>query len=302
MKRVLLFGLSLLIAGCATAQKEGGKTLKPSSEKYTDKIVAVKVDKIPLKNPSAAEWLAAPTTTLKMLPQIIITPKQPQQSVKDLTVKAVYTDREFALLLSWEDRTKDIYDYTDRFTDKVAVQFPLDPENLPSYMMGNRGGRVHIVMWKALWQEDVERGYVDVNDIYPNYMVNMYPYVNMGEDTVYLEPPRITEFSSLALMFLPGYAAGNPDIDLQRKWPVMEYSAEGFGTLTAQRRQDAKGWGIYKEGRWYVIIVVPRASADENNAPIYKRTSVAFAVWDGSSKDRGSRKNYTMWIPVELKP
>jgi len=253
MKRVLLFGLSLLIAGCATAQKEGGKTLKPSSEKYTDKIVAVKVDKIPF-------------------------------------------------LLSWEDRTKDIYDYTDRFTDKVAVQFPLDPENLPSYMMGNRGGRVHIVMWKALWQEDVERGYVDVNDIYPNYMVNMYPYVNMGEDTVYLEPPRITEFSSLALMFLPGYAAGNPDIDLQRKWPVMEYSAEGFGTLTAQRRQDAKGWGIYKEGRWYVIIVVPRASADENNAPIYKRTSVAFAVWDGSSKDRGSRKNYTMWIPVELKP
>ena len=82
----------------------------------------------------------------------------------------------------------------------------------------------------------------------------------------------------------------------------MEYSAEGFGTLTAQRRQDAKGWGIYKEGRWYVVIVVPRASADQNNAPIYRKTSVAFAVWDGSNKDRGSRKNYTMWIPVELKP
>ena len=304
LKRIAL--LSMILMGCATVGEKKeirpSTSAKPSTETYTDRIISVKVDAIPIKDPNSPVWLGAPLTTLNITPQNIITPKQGKGTIKQIKVRSIYTDSELGILITWKDETKDVYDYSDHFCDKVAVQFPLDNKNLPSFMMGNMGGRVHIVEWKAVWQEDVERGYVDINDIYPNYWTDVYWYVNSGEDSVRLEPPRIEEFKDPeAFKFIPAYAARNSDMKIERSWPVMEYSAEGFGTLTPQHRQDAKGWGIYENGEWKVVIVVPRSASDAYNAQIYDKTSVAFAVWDGSNKDRGSRKGYTMWIPLELR-
>ncbi len=298
MKRLLPV---LIFLSCATPK--GGKEKASITEmEFKDKVVAIYVDEIPLKDPNANEWNLAPKTIINLLPQNIIVPKKTVGEPKPLEVRAIYTDKEVAFLLTWEDKTEDIFDFSNRFTDKVAIQIPLNPNDLPSYMMGNIGGRVYIVEWKALWQWDVEKGYADINDIYPNYWVDFYWFVNDGKDTIRTEPPKISEFKDRrAFSFIPAYSAGNPDMVINKKWPVMEFSAEGFGTLTPHKHQDARGWGVYDNGKWKVIISIPRVPSDENNAQIYKGTSVAFAVWNGSEGDRGSRKSYSMWIPLELK-
>ncbi len=272
-------------------------------------IVAPYVDTIPLRDPSSAIWKQARPVTLKLLPQNIIPPHLPQQTVGEITVRALYSDLWVALLVEWKDPTRDVYTLPDGFPDQVAVQFPvrLNGGAPPSFMMGNPGGRVHIVQWKALWQEDVEQGYVSQRDIYPNMWVDQYWFVDAPQRGPRREvppyPPDIEDFTDpRAFEWIPGYQAHNPDITFVRREPVREFTAEGFGTLAPQQIQEARGWGIYdpQTRTWRVVIAVPRVSEDANNTSFSRRNFVSFAVWNGSAHDRGSRKAYVPWVPLIL--
>ena len=39
--------------------------------------------------------------------------------------------------------------------------------------------------------------------------------------------------------------------------PVEQAMAEGFGTLSTQKQQDARARGAYEDGRWTVVITRP---------------------------------------------
>ena len=272
-------------------------------------IVARYVPEIPFRDPVNKVWKQAKSVEINLLPQTVVPPHLLEQTVKTIRVRALYNDLWVALLLEWKDDTRDVYTLPDGFPDQVAVQFPVDMVNgaPPSFMMGNPGGRVHIVQWKALWQEDVEKGYVSQRKLFPNMWVDQYWFVDAPYRGPRREvppyPPDITEFKDpRAFEWIPGYAAHNPDVSFSREEPVREYTAEGFGTLSPQQIQEARGWGVYDEKRrvWQVIIAVPRVSEDAQNANFGGRSFVSFAVWNGSQGNRGSRKAYAPWVPLIL--
>src|SRR3972149_652304 len=43
---------------------------------------------------------------------------------------------------------------------------------------GQQAGRVHIVHWKATWQDDMDLGFQGVEKIYPNGWWDIYPFLN----------------------------------------------------------------------------------------------------------------------------
>jgi DMSO reductase family type II enzyme heme b subunit len=173
-------------------------------------------------------------------------------------------------------------------------------------MMGNAGGKVHIVHWKAIWQEDCTHGFRDVQDKYPNMWVDVYPGLEAHLDRskrIYAQDitaEHIVETRSFAHM--PGTYSGNPMSQIKRKEPLEEAVAEGFGTLTTQETQAARGWAAWNEGKWRVCVIVPVNTGNQHKASFKDKTKAAFAIWDGGHKNIGGRKHYTPWVDIFLEP
>ncbi len=171
-------------------------------------------------------------------------------------------------------------------------------------MMGNKDGMVHIVHWKAIWQEDNEKGYRDVQVMYPNMWVDVYPSLESYLDRskrVYAQDitaEQIVETRSFGNM--PGTYSRNPMSQIKRKEPVEEANAEGFGTITTQETQQAKAWGVWANGKWRVCIIIPVNTGNIYKASFKNKTKVAFALWDGGLNNIGGRKHFIPWVDLIL--
>jgi DMSO reductase family type II enzyme heme b subunit len=169
----------------------------------------------------------------------------------------------------------------------VAVQFPVQKTAPPSPMMGNPGGRVNIMQWRAAFQRDLDQGPPTVRDLYPNAWADVYPDEVMS--------------ASDARPYTGALGVENP-ISRGRASPVLDQMAEGWGSMTVKPDQHALGKGVWKDGTWRVVITRPMVS-DDVNAPRLlpgDRTVAAFAVWDGGNREVGARKAWASWLPFVI--
>jgi DMSO reductase family type II enzyme heme b subunit len=111
-------------------------------------------------DPNDARWDALTPSSFFTLPQIIGKERFFTPSTDSVTVKAVFNDKELAILLEWDDRTKSIpgdavaasiADDTI-YQDAIAVQLPLTiPEGMekPYFAMGDKSKPVNVWWWKS---------------------------------------------------------------------------------------------------------------------------------------------------------
>ncbi|MGE3536162.1 MAG: ethylbenzene dehydrogenase-related protein [Candidatus Tectimicrobiota bacterium] len=249
-------------------------------------------------DPRAAVWQQATPVTIPLLPQTITTPSRFTPSVTTLEARAIHNGTWLAVLVRWVDPTRDEVTASSQFSDAVAIGFPHGDAMTVSPFMGNAGGRVEINYWKALWQRDIERGFQDVTDLHPRTVVDMY----WGTTAKAPYPVPETLATPQALQWSPAIARGNPMSQLQRRTPVEQLIAEGFGTLTTQQQQDTVSAGSYRNGAWSVMFSRKLQTGDAADVVLQPATTSAinFAVWDGHSGDRSGQKNYAMWSPLVL--
>ncbi|MCI0435979.1 MAG: ethylbenzene dehydrogenase-related protein, partial [Gemmatimonadetes bacterium] len=223
--------------------------------------------------------------------QVVTTPRHPHNAVKEIKARAVHNGHWIAFQLEWRDATKSDRIVVDRFGDQVAVEMPVrfDKDALPSPMMGHSGARVDIWQWRAAFQRDLDTGEPQVRDLYPYAQVDVYP------DQVL----RATD----ARPYTGALGVDNP-ISHPLRTPVLDQSAEGWGTMTVEAEgQDGDGRSVWEDGTWRVVIVHPLATAGgENDIHLFPgdESVVAFAVWDGGSREVGSRKAWSNWVPLQL--
>jgi len=256
------------------------------------------------KELNAEFWTKIEASKLPVSPQQAAYPTLNNASIEFLTVKSVYRPMEVAFLIEWNDSSKNNEVDVVKFCDQFAVEFPLNTKEIPSYMMGNKDGMVHIVHWKAIWQEDCEKGFQDVQVKYPNMWVDVYP----GLESYLDRSKRIYAQDITAEMIVETHATGNmpgtyshnPMSQIKRKYPVEEANAEGFGTIATQETQQAKAWAEWKDGKWKVCVVVPVNTGNRYKATFTDRTKVAFALWDGGFQNIGGRKHFIPWVDLLL--
>lgn len=261
-------------------------------------------DEINPKSLNVEFWKKIPATLIPLSAQNVTYPHLQKVSLDSISVKSAYFKNEIIFLMEWKDSSKSSEVDADKFCDQLALEFPLTSSDIPSYMMGNKGGMVHIVHWKAIWQEDCEKGFQDVQMKYPNMWVDVYPglegYLDRSK-RIYskdITAEQIVETHSYGNM--PGTYSGNPMSRVKRKEPVEEASAEGFGTLSSQETQQAKGWAEWKNGKWMVCIIVPVNTGNVRKAIVKEKTKVAFALWDGGYQNIGGRKHFIPWVDLLL--
>ncbi|MCX7960645.1 MAG: ethylbenzene dehydrogenase-related protein [Burkholderiales bacterium] len=243
----------------------------------------------PILDPGAAFWKTAKEVAVPMLAQTAVPPLHPKPAVKELRVRAVHNGQWLAFRLQWNDPTRDDTMLTDRFGDQVAVQLPIElkKDAMPSPMMGNPGGRVNILQWRAAFQRDLAEGEPEVRKLYPYAQVDVYP------DQVL----RATD----ARPYTGALGLDNP-VSRPRASPVLDQMAEGWGTMTVKTEQEADGRGEWANGVWTVVITLPLATGTPNTPRLSPGASTiaAFAVWDGGSGEVGSRKAWSSWLPLRL--
>ena len=240
----------------------------------------------PIVDPGAGVWRAARGVTVPMLPQTVTAPQKPEPAVNTLTVRAVHNGGWIGFLVEWRDPTLSTRIVVDTFGDQVAIQLPVDVTGpTPSPMMGNPGGRVNIMQWRAAFQHDIDYGPPTVKDLYPNAWTDYYPDEVLS--------------ATDARPYAGALGIENP-ISRGRASPVLDQMAEGWGSMTVKPDQHALGTGVWKEGVWRVVITRPMVS-DDPNAPRLTpgvETVVGFAVWEGGNQEVGSRKAWSPWVPL----
>lgn len=209
-------------------------------------------------------WSKVQPVAVPLAPQKLLLPPG-GGSVSSIEVQSLRTATDIYFRLRWPDATRDSkFELSDQFVDAVAVQFPLSPDSVPSPFMGEKGGPVNIWRWSAAMQEPQRFPAAYADYHRPDAVEKNVHYPTRTEDLV----------------------------------------AEGFGTLAKRSEQAVDGRGRWADGFWTVVfkrtLAAPGGVAFKNKS----RVPLAFAVWDGSNKERDGAKSFSVWhrLLLDLPP
>jgi hypothetical protein len=158
-------------------------------------------------------------------------------------------------------------------------------------------------MWKSERQADLEPAFQDLDKIYPNMGIDSYP--NFLRSPLE-QPTRDALTLESDPTYVTAWGAGNVVSDPSPKSATEELTAQGFGTLRARPPIDREvdGTGVYSTGSYRVLFHRRLKTASPDGVPFSPggRSSVAFAVWNGSAGDRDGKKSVTIWQELVLAP
>jgi hypothetical protein len=239
-------------------------------------------------DPNDAAWQDVPVHLAALLPQDLMEPRLLKPTTAEVRVRAITDGTRIALRLDWADSTKSDLPGPDRFSDACAVQFPAKvTAEMAAPQMGEKGKPVEITFWRAAWQATVDGRGDTIKDLYPGATVDHYPFQAAPLEK---DPQAQREMEA---RYSPARALGNRMAG-PRERPVEDLIAEGPGTLAPAPTAASAGRGRRTESGWSVLI---SRNLPEGLGP-GKRSQVAFAVWEGSHDEAGSRKMRTGWIPI----
>ena len=265
-------------------------------EQNTEQVVAkLTASPLPFEDPLSSLWNQAAEHPASLLKQDLTEPKLTEAGAELVKVRALHDGKWIVFRLEWRDSTEDLIPRTGSSSDAAAIQFPLNGNgNVPDAAMGEKGKGVRIWYWKALWQDDAARARSGGGDriatLYPNAAIDHYPYQANAKAREEMEK-----------RYAPARAAGNPATMRSAAGPVQVLMAEGFGDVRTAPVQAARGKGRWEHGTWLATIARPlNGGAELGELAVGRRSTVAFAIWDGAKAQTGSRKMRSEWIPLVL--
>lgn len=270
------------------------------AELRSSSIVATRVATLP-DSPTDEQWEQARGSYVGLAPLW-----WNEKRIEGLVVHAIHDGKELALRFSWLDPTMDDRAVkTEEFHDSVAVQFSLSSD--PPFYMGGPGERegVNMWLWKADRQTDLDEGYQDVDAVYPDRAIDMYPeqdYTTVGKEIGEEWPKGAIE--THRSRYITAWGAGNLVADPTRSSPVESLVASGPGTLAGlpPAIQLVQGAAEYEGGVW--MVQMKRALSGIGGEALGEgRRSfspgdyipVSFAIWNGDARDRDGKKNISIW-------
>lgn len=253
-----------------------------------------------IDDPLDSGWDQIPAVEIPLEMQQTAEPILAKQTISKVRLQMAHDDSRYVWRLSWDQKEPSTQSNVSQFSDAVALQFPLK-DGAP-YTMGGPGMPVAMMYWKALWQKDVDEGFQDVTDVYPNSWADFYW---AGDEKKVPEEVAKAFPKETACPYMAGTAVGNPMARQDRKHAGEELRAYGFGSSTDVPDSPVAARGVWKDGRWYVVFERPNSPSD----PLIQRFQenpeqqlIALAVWDGNAQNRGGRKHITNWLPMRVEP
>lgn len=299
MTRKVIFIVNCLSVCCIPAialfpqQAHGGIQVKRVQTSLSELDTAA-MGKLAAEPGKKSIWADVPVEVVSLMAQPMAIPRPSATETREVRVQAVHDGNWVVFRLRWKSPSLDEAGILGKFSDAVAVQFPVKEGSPPPVFMGAKDHPVHIYHWRAQYQRDHERGKPTMKDLYPNMNPDMYPME-------YADPGRLQGLTQdKREVFSPGVAAGNPQ-SYQKPDAVDEIFAEGFGSSSVIENRMSRARGEWAKKEWDVWIARPLSRPLGSTLVPGKAGFVAIAVWQGEKKEVGSRKSVTMtWIPLQV--
>jgi mono/diheme cytochrome c family protein len=123
-------------------------------------------------------------------------------------------------------------------------------------------------------------------------------------DAVAIQIPTEVPAGARKPYFLFGDAQNSVDLwffDLATQAPV-QFTGKGSADVTAKDKAEVTGAASYDQGEWSVIFKRPIAPASGARFSPGEFMPMAFSVWDGFSRERGSRRGLSLWYSLYVEP
>ena len=222
-------------------------------------------------------WRDAEAMDVGLAGQVIAAPRWQNPSIDLVTVKALFNDEEIAFLVEWDDPFMDVVHREEAEFDAAAIS------NVGAFS-----------------------SYVEANDMVPRSLETF-------RDAVALQFPVKPPEGTQKPHFFRGSASEpvnlwiwKADLEAGDSGPVEEAVARGWSQ--SPRAQDADqqqvtGGGLWRQGRWSVVIKRPLTTGDRNDVQFASGKFIPMAVnaWDGSNGEHGLIMSLSSWHYVYLK-
>ena len=252
------------------------------SAAQTDLKSAYVTQELPIGDPESPLWDSAPAAEVPLSGQNITAPFNIDATIDTIRIRSLHNGKWIAFQMEWDDASKDLGGGSNDYRDSVALQFPVHGGE-PFVCMGFVDSEVNILHWRADFQRNIEDGPLSITDIFPNADANTYP---LATD----------------ITFTSGRATGNPISASEKRSPVEDLTASGFGTLESQEQVDVTGWGAWDGDKWSVVIARPLVTSDllDTQFEVGEEAPVALAVWNGDNQEVDGKKSVSAWVNVAL--
>jgi len=267
---------------------------------YTNLVVAKHVlDPIDLKN-GTKSFESAPVARIPIVGQIMEPVREFHPPVTGVTVQAIYDDDSMALLVRWHDRSAEK-------AGKNGPSLPVPPEEEDQETPGAAGGS------GAAGAGASQGNPFGDAEVAPTAAAPQNPFaeaeapsapVSEFSDAVSIQIPSAALTGARKPYFIFGDASDSVDLwfyDLARPDPL-QFTGKGSADIAPNDTGDVTGVASYDQGEWSVIFKRPlRASSGAPFTP-GEFTPIAFSVWDGASRERGSRRGLSLWESIYVEP
>jgi mono/diheme cytochrome c family protein len=272
-----------------------------SGPAYSNLVIARHVDDPIDLAKGAASFESARVARFPIIGQITEPVREFHPPATSVTVQAIYDADSIALLVRWHDMSA-------QKTGKNGPSLPVPPEEEEEAAAagapagGSKGG--------VFGEEEVAPGQAQK----PGAQTPQNPFEETPatpaaapsefSDAVAIQIPSQTPTGARKPYFIFGDAQNSVDLwffDLAKPAPL-QFIGEGSADIAPNDTGDLTGVASYDQGEWSVIFKRPlRASPGAPFSP-GEFLPIAFSVWDGFSRERGSRRGLSTWYSVYVEP
>ena len=269
---------------------------------YTNVVVAKHVPAQIDLTKGAANFASAPVARLPIVGQIMEPGRQFHPSATSVMVQAIYDADSIALLVRWHDMSAEK-------SGKNGLSLPVPPEEEaePAVAVPAEGGAAGASSANPFGEEVAPSGQGQKPATAQNPFeepADAAVPASEFSDAIAIQIPSQVPASARKPYFLFGDAQDAVDLwffDLATPQPV-QFTGKGSANITPSDKGEVTGSGNYDQGEWSVIFKRPLHPASGAAFSQGQFMPLAFSVWDGFARERGSRRGLSLWYSLYVEP
>jgi hypothetical protein len=274
---------------------------------YTNLVVARHVeDPIDLAQ-GVKSFASAPVARFPIIGQITEPVREFHPPVTGVTVQAIYDADSIALLVRWHDMSA-------QKTGKNGPSLPVPPEEeedavaaAPADQSTSAGGANGSIFGDAEVAATPAGQAPKPGAAQDPFAEPETPPADQPSefsDAVSMQIPSQVPTGARKPYFIFGDTQNSVDLwffDLARPDPL-QFTGKGSADIAPNDTGDLTGVASYDQGEWSVIFKRPLRPTSGAAFSPGEFMPIAFSVWDGFSRERGSRRGLTVWESLYVEP
>ncbi len=268
---------------------------------YTNLVIAKHVPNQIDLSKGAASFASAPVARFPIVGQIMEPVREFHPPATSVMVQAIYDADSIALLVRWHDMSAE-----KSGKNGPSLSVPQEEEEEPAIAAssGEGGAAAGANPFAADEVAATPAGQKPGANPFEDQTTAATVPASEFSDAVAVQIPSQVPTSARKPYFIFGDAQDSVDLlffDLASPNPV-QFTGKGSATITPNDKGEVTGAANYDQGEWSVIFKRPLRPASGAAFSQGQFMPVAFSVWDGFSRERGSRRALSVWYSLYVEP